>query len=114
MKHVILGLVSSVILFASTVYGADCRISEGTMGFRDIEAVAIAQTVDRYKQATGDSGPQVKTAYKLMAEGRLVDLNKGEKAELLKTDQLNGESVMQIGIDGKGVMWIMGADLECR
>ncbi|MDR3605431.1 MAG: hypothetical protein P4L38_12435 [Syntrophaceae bacterium] len=114
MKHVILGLVSSVTLFASIVYGADCRISEGTMGFRDLEAAAIGQAVEMYKQATGDAGPQRKTGYKLLAEGRLVDLNKGEKAELLKTDQLNGESVIQIKIDGKGVMWIMGIDLECH
>lgn len=84
------------------------------MGYRDREALAISGAAEMYKQATGDSSPQKQAAIKLMAEGRLVDLNKGEKAELLKVDQLNEETIMQIKINGKGIMWLWGIDLECR
>jgi hypothetical protein len=114
MRNVIVVLMSFIVLFASIAYGLDCRITEGTMGFRDKEALDAVMVAERHKQSSGDSGPQRKLVYRLLAEGRLVDLGKGEKAELLKVDQMHHESIMQIRIPDKGVMWIAGPDLECQ
>lgn len=93
---------------------ADCRITERTLGFRDKEALDAATVAEGYRQFSGDSEPFQKLIHKLLAEGRLVDLDPGEKAELLKVDQTFGQSTMQIRIPGKGVMWIDGTDVRCR
>lgn len=52
-------MVSFAILLTSIAYGANCRITEETMGFRDREAHALSVAAEIYKQATGDSGPQL-------------------------------------------------------
>lgn len=114
MKCIIVGVVSFVALCVSVAYGADCRITEETVGFRDWDALKLGWAAEVYKQATGDSESQVKVGYKLMAERKLVDLNKGEKAELLKVDQIKEDTVMQIKVKDKGIMWIMGIDLVCK
>ncbi len=92
----------------------DCRITEVTTGFHDEEALDAAMRAERYKQFSGDSGPHRKLAFKLQAEGRVLKLDPGEEAELLKVDQMHGQSIMQIRITGKGVMWVDGTDLERR
>jgi hypothetical protein len=114
VKRLILGIVCFVILCSSIAYGVDCKVTEETMGFRDWEALKLGWAAEVYKQGTGDAAPQRQVAYKLMAEGKLVDLSKGEKAELLKVDQIREETVMQIKVKGKGIMWIMGIDLVCK
>jgi hypothetical protein len=114
MRNFIVFLMSLIFFIASIVYGADCRITEETTGFRDTEAMKALIKTDRYKYNTGNSGPYEKMVYKLLLEKRSVFLDKGEKAELLKVDQLDEETIMQIRIADKGVMWIMGIDLKCR
>lgn len=114
MKHLTLCFLIVVSFCTSLAYASDCWITEETMGFKDWEALKLANATEAYKQATGDAKPQIKAAYQLQAEQRLVDLSKGEKAELLKISQLNNESVMQIRVGKKGIAWVNGIDLECR
>ncbi len=93
--------------------GCNCNITQGTMGFRDTEALGIALMTEAINQTTGDSGPSEKMFHKMVAEKRLVTLNKGEKARLIKVDQTGRLNIMKILIPGKGIMWVTEFDLEC-
>ena len=55
----------------------------------------------------------MKMFHKMMAEKRLVNLNKGEKAQLIKLDKICELKIMKIRIPSKGIMWVTEFDLEC-
>ncbi|MGO8882047.1 MAG: tetratricopeptide repeat protein [Desulfomonilaceae bacterium] len=105
--------LESKMLAKAQTNRADCRITKATAGFRDKEAFRAA-VVATSKQVEGDFEPVRNLTYWLLAEGRIMNLDKGEKVELLKVDQMDEESIMQIRIPGKGVMWIAGPSLECQ
>lgn len=114
MKRLTLVLVVSFTLCASLVYGSNCWITEETSGFRDLEAAIILLAVQTHTFRSGDIRAEKKATKELIDSGRLLLLSKGEKAELIKVSKLSNETIFQVRIGSKGVMWIMGIDLECR
>lgn len=118
MNRLTLFFVVFLTFYTSLAYGLDCWITRNTAGFRDWKALEMVASAYAHTRLTGDEQLHREAVRGLLAEGRLITLDKGETAEVLQVNQLKRDGgqvrALQIKVMRKGVLWIMGADLECR
>ena len=88
MRYLTLCFVVSATLCASFAYSSDCWITRNTSGFRDWKALEMLATAFAHTRATGDEQLHREAVRGLLAEGRLITLDKGERAEVLQVNQL--------------------------
>lgn len=107
MRRLTLCFLVVVSFCASLAYSSDCQIIRNTAGFRDWKALEMIAAAYTHKKVTGDEQLHREAVRGLLAESRLINLDKGDKALVLKVDQLkneNGQSRVYKLMPGKKVL----------
>jgi hypothetical protein len=108
-----------VCLFLLVLYGnvwaqKNCVVTANTLGH--VDKVLMSRFLEAFNHGdkTGEWAEFALINMLLYKYKKTVDVDLGDKAELLATETIQGKPVALVKIPGKGVLWVEKGDLNCR
>jgi len=113
MRILLLALILVAIL-ASTALCQQCVVKEDAIGTVDQKTMLLLYGAMLMAQSQGNLGGVAPLGEKLTRDGKLVDIDKGEKVQIIDRNVGGEWSIVKVRIPGKGELWVDPACLRCK